>query len=186
VYRGDAYGPEFVGNTFTGDAGGNLVHRKIIRPDGVSVLGQRPDDEAKREFLASRDTWFRPVHFANAPDGALYIADMYRLVIEHPEWIPKEMQARLDLRAGADKGRIYRVLPEGVTLRKVPNLGKMTGAELAAVYVPTTPNPTSGYLEIVPVDRLTPTDWSVDQAMTFVISGGAVSPDKIPFTKAQA
>ena len=61
---------------------------------------------------------------------------------------------------------------------------ELTGAELAAVYVPTTPNPTSGYLEVVPVDRLTPTDWTVDQAMTFIISGGAVSPDKIPFHKA--
>ncbi|MFA6984946.1 MAG: DUF502 domain-containing protein [Arenimonas sp.] len=58
---------------------------------------------------------------------------------------------------------------------------ELTGCELAAVYVPTTPNPTSGYLEVVPVDRLTPTDWSIDQAMAFIISGGAVSPDKIPF-----
>ena len=60
---------------------------------------------------------------------------------------------------------------------------ELTGAELAAVYVPTTPNPTSGYLEVVPVERLTPTDWTVDQAMTFIISGGAVSPDKIPFNR---
>jgi uncharacterized membrane protein len=60
---------------------------------------------------------------------------------------------------------------------------ELTGAELAAVYVPTTPNPTSGYLEVVPVERLTPTDWTVDQAMTFIISGGAVSPDKIPFQR---
>jgi uncharacterized membrane protein len=60
---------------------------------------------------------------------------------------------------------------------------ELTGAELAAVYVPTTPNPTSGYLEIVPVDRLTPTDWTVDQAMSFIISGGAVSPDRIPFQR---
>lgn len=58
---------------------------------------------------------------------------------------------------------------------------ELTGGELAAVYVPTTPNPTSGYLEVVPVERLTPTDWTVDQAMTFIISGGAVSPDSIPF-----
>jgi uncharacterized membrane protein len=57
-----------------------------------------------------------------------------------------------------------------------------TGRELAAVYVPTTPNPTSGYLEIVPVEKITPTDWTVDQAMSFIISGGAVSPDTIPFT----
>ena len=55
-----------------------------------------------------------------------------------------------------------------------------TGRELAAVYVPTTPNPTSGYLEIVPVEKITPTDWTVDQAMSFIISGGAVSPESIP------
>jgi len=58
-----------------------------------------------------------------------------------------------------------------------------TGAELAAVYVPTTPNPTSGYLEVVPMDKLIFTDWSMDQAMTFIISGGAVSPERIPFTR---
>ena len=58
-----------------------------------------------------------------------------------------------------------------------------TGQELAAVYVPTTPNPTSGYLEIVPVDRLVPTDWTVEEAMTFIISGGAVAPEKIIFEK---
>ena len=57
-----------------------------------------------------------------------------------------------------------------------------TGRELAAVYVPTTPNPTSGYLEIVPIEKLTPTDWTVDQAMSFIISGGAVSPDTIPLS----
>ena len=57
-----------------------------------------------------------------------------------------------------------------------------SGRELAAVYVPTTPNPTSGYLEIVPVELLTPTDWTVDQAMSFIISGGAVSPEEIPFS----
>ncbi len=57
-----------------------------------------------------------------------------------------------------------------------------SGRELAAVYVPTTPNPTSGYLEVVPVEKITPTDWSVDQAMAFIISGGAVSPEHIPFT----
>lgn len=52
--------------------------------------------------------------------------------------------------------------------------------EMAAVYIPTTPNPTGGYLEIVAVDELTPTDWSMDQAMAFIISGGAVAPDTLP------
>lgn len=56
------------------------------------------------------------------------------------------------------------------------------GRELAAVYVPTTPNPTGGYLEIVPIERLTATDWSVDQAMAFLLSAGAVGADTLPFT----
>jgi uncharacterized membrane protein len=55
-----------------------------------------------------------------------------------------------------------------------------SGREMAAVYIPTTPNPTGGYLELVPVDELTPTDWTMDQAMAFIISGGAVAPDTLP------
>jgi len=58
-----------------------------------------------------------------------------------------------------------------------------TGEELAAVYVPTTPNPTSGYLEIVPVKRLVSTTWSFDEAMTFIVSGGAVSQDTMNYAK---
>lgn len=56
-----------------------------------------------------------------------------------------------------------------------------TGEELAAVYVPTAPNPTGGYLEIVPIDELVALDWSVDEAMTFVLSGGTTAPDAIRF-----
>ncbi|MEO6155666.1 MAG: DUF502 domain-containing protein [Thermomonas sp.] len=68
----------------------------------------------------------------------------------------------------------------GFVTRVMREIG--TGRELAAVYVPTTPNPTSGYLEIVPVEKMTPTDWTVDQAMSFIISGGAVAPSTIPFS----
>ncbi len=60
---------------------------------------------------------------------------------------------------------------------------RTTGQELAAVYVPTTPNPTSGYLEIVPVERLVSTDWTFDEAMTFIISGGAVAPEHIDYQR---
>ncbi|WP_440223565.1 DUF502 domain-containing protein [Dokdonella sp. MW10] len=60
------------------------------------------------------------------------------------------------------------------------------GTELAAVFVPTTPNPTGGYLEIVPVARLVATDWSVDQAMAFILSAGAVAPDALPFPSVSA
>lgn len=59
-----------------------------------------------------------------------------------------------------------------------------TGRDMAAVYIPTTPNPTGGYLEVVPLDELTPTDWTMDQAMAFIISGGAVAPDTLPATPA--
>ena len=57
---------------------------------------------------------------------------------------------------------------------------QQTGREMVAVFVPTTPNPTGGYLEIVPLDHVTPTDWTVDQAMAFIISGGAAAPDNLP------
>jgi uncharacterized membrane protein len=60
---------------------------------------------------------------------------------------------------------------------------KRDGTELAAVYVPTTPNPTSGYLEIIPMDQLIPTDWTIDEAMSFIISGGALAPEQVPFSK---
>jgi uncharacterized membrane protein len=55
-----------------------------------------------------------------------------------------------------------------------------------AVYVPTTPNPTSGYLEIVPLDRVTSTDWSLDDAMAFIMSGGAVAPDSMNYDQLTA
>lgn len=112
VYRGDAYGADFVGNTFTGDAGGQLVHRKLIVPDGVSVKGMRPADEQGFEFAASKDTWVRVVNFANAPDGCLHICDMYREVIEHPWSIPDEIKKYVDLNNGNDRGRIYRIVPD--------------------------------------------------------------------------
>ncbi len=115
IYRGDAYGPEFVNNSFTGDAGGQLVHRKVIKPsaDGISLVGERPADEHGFEFAASKDTWVRTVNFANAPDGCLHICDMYREVIEHPWSIPDEIKKHIDLNNGNDRGRIYRIVPEG-------------------------------------------------------------------------
>ena len=90
-------------------------------------------------------------------------------------------------------GSTQRVVLVDFPHREMKSIGLVTrvireegsGRELAAVYVPTTPNPTSGYLEIVPVELLTPTDWSVDQAMSFIISGGAVAPETIPFTRAR-
>jgi putative membrane-bound dehydrogenase-like protein len=114
IFRGDAYGESFVNNSFSGDGGGQLMHRKIISDaeDGVNLKGERPADEHGYEFAASKDTWVRMVNFANGPDGCLYGCDMYREVIEHPWSIPDEIKKYLDLNKGNDQGRIYRVVPD--------------------------------------------------------------------------
>ena len=132
IYRGDALGKDFLGNAFIADAGSNLIHRKILRYDGVQPIAARPKGELKREFIASTDNWFRPVQFANGPDGCLYMADMYRETIEHPWSIPESIKKHLDLNSGNNRGRIWRIAPKGFkpTKRKLP--GAMTSAELVA------------------------------------------------------
>lgn len=87
----------------------NLIHRERLTAAGVTFTSRRLPDEQRSEFLASSDNGFRPVMIRTGPDGALWIADMYRLVIEHPEWIPVDWQRRLELRSGSEQGRIYRV-----------------------------------------------------------------------------
>ncbi|MCH2064580.1 MAG: c-type cytochrome [Roseibacillus sp.] len=114
VYRGDAFDRDQHGTVFIGDVGSNLVHQKLIEfPQGrVRPVARRPDSLQKSEFLASSDNWFRPVQCANGPDGALYVVDMYRETIEHPWSIPESIKKHLDLYSGADRGRIWRVVPE--------------------------------------------------------------------------
>ncbi len=134
VFRGDAYGEDFVNNTFSGDAGGQLVHRKKISPDGVSLIGRRPADEQGYEFAASTDTWVRVVNFANAPDGTLHLCDMYREVIEHPWSVPQEIKQHLDLNNGHTRGRLYRLVPDDSTWQRRARvaLGSASIAELVA------------------------------------------------------
>lgn len=89
----------------------NVVHRDLLVADGAAFRGTRAPEETTSEFLASPDPAFRPVAIEPGPDGALYLADMQRDVIEHPDYIPEPVKARLDLRGGADRGRIYRIVP---------------------------------------------------------------------------
>ncbi len=92
---------------FTGEVAGNLVHRDMISADGVTFSANRPNDGV--EFLASTDVWFRPCNFANAPDGNLYMMDVYRMFIETPESIPEEIKKGMDFYAGDTMGRIFRI-----------------------------------------------------------------------------
>jgi putative membrane-bound dehydrogenase-like protein len=133
IYRGNAFPKEFLDNAFVGDAGGNLVHRKVLLPDEVGLKAQRGPGEETTEFLASRDTWFRPVQFANAPDGCFYVIDMYREVIEHPWSLPENIKKFLDLNSGNNRGRIYRVAPDGYKLPLTPRLDKVSTKELVAL-----------------------------------------------------
>jgi putative membrane-bound dehydrogenase-like protein len=130
IFRGGAWGKEYIGDAFIGDAGGNLVHRKKITANGTTLTAARPADEQKREFLASKDTWFRPVQFANGPDGNLYICDMYRETIEHPWSLPESIKKHLDLNSGNDRGRIYRIVKEGAKYRPPVKMSKLTAPEL--------------------------------------------------------
>ncbi|MAT11117.1 MAG: dehydrogenase [Rhodopirellula sp.] len=95
----------------------NLIHRRHIRMNGLLMHSSKPEAEDNTEFLRSTDSWFRPTTIRTGPDGALYFADIYRLVIEHPEWIDDQTEKELDLREGSDKGRIYRIVPEDTPLR---------------------------------------------------------------------
>ncbi|HYE29898.1 MAG TPA: PVC-type heme-binding CxxCH protein [Methylomirabilota bacterium] len=132
VYRGQALGAAFEGDVFVADCGSNLIHRKKLRPAGVEFAAERADDEKTSEFLASTDTWFRPVQLANGPDGALYVVDMYREIIEHPWSIPKVIKDNVDLNSGNTMGRIYRVTAVNTPEIKLVNLSKSSTRELAA------------------------------------------------------
>lgn len=132
IFRGTALGDDFVGDAFIADVGSNLIHRKKIRPNGVAFQAERAADERASEFIASRDLWFRPVAFANAPDGALYIADMYREVVEHPWSLPESIKQHLDLNAGNDRGRIYRVVSTNFIEPKRPRLSHASTKEIVA------------------------------------------------------
>ena len=98
-------------HVFVADPSANVVHRAVVGAAGAATEAGRGRPGV--EFLASTDPFFRPVNLTVGPDGALYVLDMHRGVIEHPEWIPDPMEAELNLYEGDDRGRIYRVVPAG-------------------------------------------------------------------------
>jgi putative membrane-bound dehydrogenase-like protein len=133
IYRDTFLGDNFSNNSFSCEPVNQLVHRMMLQPNGVLFSGQRAAGEERSEFLSSTDNWFRPVQARTGPDGALWVVDMYRYVIEYPRFLSDDVKAKLDLRAGDTRGRIYRVLPIGQEGRKVPHVRDMGIAELVEV-----------------------------------------------------
>jgi putative membrane-bound dehydrogenase-like protein len=106
-YGSGALGEEYENTVWVADVVLNLLHVDKLKPNGASFSASRMLD--KRDFLASTDRSFRPVNLTTGPDGLLYVVDMHRQVIEHPEWIPDEIEEKLNLDKGKDKGRIYKI-----------------------------------------------------------------------------
>ena len=112
-YGGDAFPEEYYGNIFTTDVAGNLLHRDmLVESDSEPYyVAKQGEQEKKKEFMATTDTWFRPANFSVGPDGYLYVIDMYRQHIETPLSIPEDLQTDMDMNAGNTMGRIYRIVP---------------------------------------------------------------------------
>lgn len=131
VYRDNLLGSELRGDLFTCEPVNLLVHRMKLTPRGSTFEAKIPKGEENVEFLASEDPWFRPVQMRTGPDGAIWVLDMHREVIEHPRWIPQSELAKVDVRAGATMGRILRIVPTDKPLRKIPRLDQMDPVALA-------------------------------------------------------
>lgn len=121
-------------HAFTCEPFHNLVQHNLIADDGVSFKFRRDPAEQKTDFFASEDRWCRPVMARTGPDGALWVVDMYRYMIEHPEWLPQlgKDELRPWFRSGDDRGRIYRIVRSDRPARKTRRLADLSASELVA------------------------------------------------------
>ncbi|MDA7524288.1 FG-GAP-like repeat-containing protein [Verrucomicrobia bacterium] len=130
IYRDNVLFDDDLQHVFVSEPVHNLVRHFLLKRDGVTFSAERPDHEQAREFLASRDPWFRPTMTKTGPDGSLFIADMYRLVIEHTEWIPDDVEQYLNTRAGSNRGRIYAIAKKNKIPNKIPKLADLKPSDL--------------------------------------------------------
>jgi len=113
------------GRLYVGEVSHNLISRKSLEPNGSTFRASRIDPES--EFLTSTDNWFRPANFATGPDGALYVCDLYREVIEHPHSLPDFIKKHLDLTSGKERGRVWRIIEKDAP-KGLPKLGDLAAA----------------------------------------------------------
>jgi putative membrane-bound dehydrogenase-like protein len=130
IYRGHAYPEKYRGSFVIGANTANLIHRRVLVPEGVTFTSRRGEKE-DTEFVRSTDNWFRPVNSLNAPDGTFYVLDMSRELIEATH-VPGRVMKHLDFTHGRDRGRIYRLAPPNFKSPPPPRLGEADTKELVS------------------------------------------------------
>lgn len=128
IYSGGLFPAGYEHTSFTCDPVHNVVHRDVLVPDGPTFTAKRAHEGI--EFLASTDSWFRPVFTTTGPDGALYVVDYHRPVVEHPEYAPREIVDYIEFEPPAQAGRIYRIVYEGSEPYEPPKLDEASSEEL--------------------------------------------------------
>jgi putative membrane-bound dehydrogenase-like protein len=130
IYRANALPESFQGNHFCCDPQQNLIHRSLITRAGAGYQVRRAPGEERQEFLTSTDSWFRPINLATGPEGAIYIVDMYREIIEDYSAIPRYLQQQYGLIKGNERGRIWRLVAKKMPKGEAISLDKASVAEL--------------------------------------------------------
>ena len=131
VYRGDRLPAELSGNVFVAEPTGNLVSRIIVSDDGRTLRARKAYQNA--EFLASTDERFRPVYLSSAPDGTIYVVDIYHGIIQHKGFITEYLRDQIlsrKLETPINKGRIFRIVHDTTRRDKRPALSTASTSDL--------------------------------------------------------
>lgn len=133
IYLGGLFGPEWEGNAFVAEPAGNLIKRNILKDEGYQVKGKQA--YKGKEFLASDDERFRPNNLYTGPDGALYVVDMYRGIIQDITYLTPYLKNEIVMRQLSDplnRGRIYKIVPHGVKTA-LPDLSGLSDKDLVGL-----------------------------------------------------
>jgi glucose/arabinose dehydrogenase/cytochrome c553 len=131
VFRSPLYPDGYYGNAFVCEPAGNLIKRNVVKESGIIL--EAFDPNPGREFLSSTDERFRPVHLAMGPDGVIYVADMYRGLIQHGSYVTpylREQTLKKELVLPIHMGRIWRIVPKKWKPEPYPTLSQESTANL--------------------------------------------------------
>ena len=136
IFRGDRLPADLVGDYIINEPVARIIRRaKVINREGKTYLESAY--EAPQEFIASTDTYFRPVNTYTGPDGCLYIVDMARGIIQESNWTQKGsyLRGKIDyygLSKVNQRGRIWRLVHDGYKPSEVPKMLDIPAKNLVA------------------------------------------------------